>query len=92
MAAESICATEAVDTVSTKQPEVGGIEIAHGQVVQLAMTMNLGAVITLLAVVAPSTGKLAAHPGGRWMLLFALVVVPLVLTAATLTVALHGAP
>ena len=56
------------------------------------MTMNLGAVITLLAVVAPSTGKLAMHPGGRWMLLFALVVVPLMLTAATLTVALHGSP
>lgn len=53
------------------------------------MMIILGSVIGLLAVIAATTGPLISHRNGRWLLLFALAIVPLVLSGATLTVGMH---
>lgn len=56
---------------------------------RIAMICLLAVMIALLALMAASSKQLLVHRSGRWLLLFALVVAPILLTGASVTVGIH---
>ncbi len=56
---------------------------------RIAMIVILSAIIALLGLMSGSSTPLLAHRTGRWLLLFGLAVIPLVLTGLSFSVGMH---